>query len=101
MTSGPRPLVLVVIDGWGYTTNEFGNAIAAARTPYWDEMWATSPHTLAAASGEAVGLPPGQQGNSEVGHLTIGVGRVVYQPLTRINRAVSDRSFLELSLIHI
>ena len=95
MTSGPRPLVLVVIDGWGYTTNEFGNAIAAARTPYWDEMWATSPHTLAAASGEAVGLPPGQQGNSEVGHLTIGAGRVIYQPLTRINRAVSDRSLLE------
>ena len=95
MSSGPRPFVLVVIDGWGYSPDTFGNAIAAAETPNWDGFWKSSPHTLLAASGEAVGLPAGQQGNSEVGHLTIGTGRVIYQPLTRINRAVGDRSFLE------
>ena len=95
MTAAPRPFVLVVIDGWGYSPDSFGNAIAAAQTPHWDGFLETSPHTLAAASGESVGLPAGQQGNSEVGHLTIGTGRVVYQPLTRINRAVADRSFLE------
>jgi 2,3-bisphosphoglycerate-independent phosphoglycerate mutase len=95
VTGTPRPFVLIVIDGWGYSPDTFGNAIAAAKTPHWNEFWEGSPHTLLAASGEAVGLPAGQQGNSEVGHLTIGTGRVVYQPLTRINRAVADRSFLE------
>ena len=95
MTGGPRPFVLVVIDGWGHSPDDLGNAIRAARTPHWDEMWESSPHTLVAASGEAVGLPEGQQGNSEVGHLTIGAGRVVFQPLTRISRAVRDGSFFE------
>jgi 2,3-bisphosphoglycerate-independent phosphoglycerate mutase len=95
VTAAPRPFVLVIIDGWGYSPDSFGNAIAAAETPHWDGFLESSPHTLVAASGEAVGLPAGQQGNSEVGHLTIGSGRVVYQPLTRINRAVADRSFLE------
>jgi 2,3-bisphosphoglycerate-independent phosphoglycerate mutase len=95
VTPGTRPFVLIVIDGWGFSPDDFGNAIAAAETPHWDECWGTSPHTLVVASGEAVGLPQGQQGNSEVGHLTIGAGRVIYQPLTRINRAVADRSFLE------
>jgi len=95
MSSPPRPFVLIIIDGWGYSADTFGNAIAAARTPFWDELYRTRPHTLVAASGEAVGLPEGQQGNSEVGHLTIGSGRVVYQPLTRISRAVRDGSFFE------
>jgi len=89
-----RPLVLVIIDGWGYRTDPFGNAIAAAKTPNWDALWQRWPHTVLAACGEPVGLPEGQQGNSEVGHLNIGAGRVVHQDLTRINRAMRDGSFL-------
>ncbi len=90
-----RPFVLVVLDGWGYSDNPFGNAIAAASTPTLDRLMSTWPWTTVAASGEAVGLPAGQQGNSEVGHLTIGAGRVIYQPLTRINRAIADASFFD------
>ena len=89
----PRPLVLVIIDGWGYRPDPRGNAIAAAKTPNWDALWQHWPHTTLAAAGELVGLPEGQQGNSEVGHLNIGAGRIVYQDLTRINRAIEDRSF--------
>ena len=88
-----RPLVLVIIDGWGYRTDPFGNAIAAAKKPNWDALWQRWPHTTLAAAGEPVGLPEGQQGNSEVGHLNIGAGRIVYQDLTRINQAVKDGSF--------
>jgi len=88
-----RPLVLVIIDGWGYRTDSFGNAIAAARTPNWDALWRRWPHTTLAAAGLPVGLPEGQQGNSEVGHLNIGAGRIVYQDLTRINLAIEDGSF--------
>jgi 2,3-bisphosphoglycerate-independent phosphoglycerate mutase len=93
--NGPpaRPLVLVIIDGWGYRTDPKGNAIAAAKTPNWDALWQRWPHTTLAAAAEPVGLPKGQQGNSEVGHLNIGAGRIVYQDLTRINRAIEDRSF--------
>ena len=95
MNAAPgRPLVLVIIDGWGYRTDPFGNAIAAAKKPNWDALWQRWPHTILAAAGEPVGLPGGQQGNSEVGHLNIGAGRVVYQDLTRINRAIRDGSFL-------
>ncbi|MGA7989781.1 MAG: 2,3-bisphosphoglycerate-independent phosphoglycerate mutase [Candidatus Dormiibacterota bacterium] len=90
-----RPFVLVILDGWGRSADPFGNAIAAAGTPEIDALEARWPHTELAASGEAVGLPPGQQGNSEVGHLTIGAGRLVYQPLSRINRAIADGSFFE------
>ncbi len=86
-------LVLVIIDGWGYRTETAGNAIAAAKTPNWDALWSRWPHTVLAAAGEPVGLPPGQQGNSEVGHLNIGAGRIVYQDLTRINLAIKDGSF--------
>jgi 2,3-bisphosphoglycerate-independent phosphoglycerate mutase len=85
--------VLVIIDGWGYRTDPFGNAIAAAKKPNWDALWQRWPHTTLAAAGEPVGLPEGQQGNSEVGHLNIGAGRVVYQDLTRINLAIRDGSF--------
>ena len=88
-----RPLVLVIIDGWGYRTDSFGNAIAAAKKPNWDALWMRWPHTTLAAAGEPVGLPEGQQGNSEVGHLNIGAGRIVYQDLTRINLAIRDGSF--------
>jgi 2,3-bisphosphoglycerate-independent phosphoglycerate mutase len=91
--SGARPFVLVILDGWGCNADPYGNAIAAARTPEIDAMEAESPHTEVDASGEAVGLPPGQQGNSEVGHLTIGAGRLIFQPLSRINRAIDDGTF--------
>jgi 2,3-bisphosphoglycerate-independent phosphoglycerate mutase len=90
-----RPFVLAVIDGWGQSSDPFGNAIAAASTPAMDRLMSTWPWTAVAASGLAVGLPEGQQGNSEVGHLTIGAGRILHQPLTRINRAIADGSFFE------
>jgi 2,3-bisphosphoglycerate-independent phosphoglycerate mutase len=90
------PLVtLVVLDGFGLAAPGPGNAVELARTPVFDDLWARLPHTELAASGEAVGLPPGQMGNSEVGHLTIGSGRILYQDLMRVNQAVADGSFLE------
>lgn len=88
-----QSLVLVIVDGWGYREETAGNAIAAARKPNWDALWQRWPHTVLAAAGEPVGLPAGQQGNSEVGHLNIGAGRIVYQDLTRINLAIKDGSF--------
>src|SRR5438132_1527759 len=91
--SRSRLLVLVIIDGWGYSTDSFGNAIAAARKPTWDALWSRWPHGTLAAAGEPVGLPVGQQGNSEVGHLNLGAGRVVYQDLTRINLEISSGAF--------
>jgi 2,3-bisphosphoglycerate-independent phosphoglycerate mutase len=87
------PLVaLVVLDGWGCASPGPGNAVELARTPVFDELWRRYPHTTLEASGLAVGLPEGQMGNSEVGHLTIGAGRVVYQDLVRVNLAVEDGS---------
>ena len=87
------PLVtLVVLDGWGLAPSGPGNAVELAATPVFDELWATYPHTSLVASGEAVGLPPGQMGNSEVGHLTIGSGRVLFQDLMRVNLAIHDGS---------
>ena len=81
--------LLLILDGWGLGANYPGNAIAQASTPNWDKLWAQSPHRSLDASGDAVGLPTGQMGNSEVGHLNIGAGRVVYQNLLRINRALT------------
>jgi 2,3-bisphosphoglycerate-independent phosphoglycerate mutase len=89
------PVALVVLDGWGCARPGPGNAVELARTPVFDRLWAEFPHTTLQASGEAVGLPPGQMGNSEVGHLTIGSGRVLYQDLMRVNRAIEDGSFFE------
>jgi 2,3-bisphosphoglycerate-independent phosphoglycerate mutase len=88
-------VVLVVLDGWGCAPAGSGNAIELAKTPVFDRLWRERPHTTLKASGEAVGLPPGQMGNSEVGHLTIGSGRVLDQDLQRINRSIEDRTFLE------
>ena len=88
-----KPLVLMILDGWGYREETEANAIALGDTPCWDEMWSSDPHTLIETSGEAVGLPPGQMGNSEVGHLNIGAGRIVYQDYTRIDQAIRDGSF--------
>jgi 2,3-bisphosphoglycerate-independent phosphoglycerate mutase len=90
------PLVtLVILDGWGVAPSGPGNAVALAHTPVFDDLWARYPHTQLAASGGAVGLPDGQMGNSEVGHLTIGSGRILFQDLVRVNRAVEDGSIFE------
>lgn len=89
----PKPILLLILDGWGYREEKHNNAIALAKTPHWDHLIQTCPHTLLKASGLAVGLPEGQMGNSEVGHLTIGAGRVLYQDLTRINRAIEESYF--------
>jgi 2,3-bisphosphoglycerate-independent phosphoglycerate mutase len=88
-----RPLVLTVLDGWGYSDALEGNAIAAARKPTYDLLLRKYPNTLVRTSGPAVGLPEGQMGNSEVGHLNIGSGRVIYMDVTRIDRMIASREF--------
>ena len=88
-----RPVVLVILDGWGIGRDEPGNAILNADTPTMDRLWAEYPRATLLTSGEAVGLPAGQMGNSEVGHTNIGAGFVVYQWLTRIDRAIADGEF--------
>lgn len=90
---GPKPTVLLVLDGWGIGPNNAGNAIAQAKTPNLDKYWVGFPHTQLAASGEAVGLPHGEDGNTETGHLNIGAGSIVYQDLPRINMAIADGTF--------
>jgi 2,3-bisphosphoglycerate-independent phosphoglycerate mutase len=89
------PVVLVVLDGWGIAPPGPGNAVELADTPVFDGLWSRYPHATLAASGEAVGLPAGQMGNSEVGHLTIGSGRILLQDLARVNRAIEEGSFGE------
>jgi len=88
-----RPVALIVLDGWGYRPETEGNAIALANTPTWDSLWGRASRTLLEASGLRVGLPEGQMGNSEVGHLNLGAGRVVMQDLVRISSAIADGSF--------
>ena len=88
----PRPVVLCILDGWGYRPEREDNAIALANTPTWDGLLADSPHALLGTSGLEVGLPAGQMGNSEVGHMNLGAGRVVMQDLPRIDQAVADGS---------
>jgi 2,3-bisphosphoglycerate-independent phosphoglycerate mutase len=88
-----RPVVLVVLDGWGYREARDGNAVRLANVPTWDALWARAPRTLLHASGRAVGLPEGQMGNSEVGHLNLGAGRVVMQDLVRIGDAIRSGDF--------
>jgi len=90
-----RPVVLVVLDGWGFREEREGNAIALAHTPTWERLWSRAPRTLLDASGLPVGLPEGQMGNSEVGHLNLGAGRVVMQDLVRINLAIENGGFFE------
>jgi 2,3-bisphosphoglycerate-independent phosphoglycerate mutase len=87
------PTVLIILDGWGYREETRDNAIANGNTPTWDRLWREAPHTLISASGLDVGLPVGQFGNSEVGHMSLGSGRVVYQSISRIDKAISDGSF--------
>ena len=90
-----KPLVLMILDGFGYNESDYGNAIRAAKMPNLDKIRETCPKTIIGASGLDVGLPEGQMGNSEVGHTNIGAGRIVYQPLMRITNAVRDGSFFE------
>ncbi len=87
-----RPVMLVVLDGWGWREEAADNAVRQASTPNFDRLWQTSPHAFLRTSGLDVGLPPGQMGNSEVGHMNIGAGRVVMQDLPRINQAIEDGS---------
>jgi 2,3-bisphosphoglycerate-independent phosphoglycerate mutase len=95
-TALPVPsLTLIVLDGWGMASPGAGNAIGQAATPVFDELWSCYPHTMLSASGRDVGLPDGQMGNSEVGHLNLGAGSVVKQDLTRIDDAVADGSFFD------
>jgi 2,3-bisphosphoglycerate-independent phosphoglycerate mutase len=89
------PALLIILDGFGYSEEAASNAIAAANKPNWDKLWASNPHTFIHASEAAVGLPRGQMGNSEVGHLNIGAGRVVYQEFTRIDLSIESGHFFE------
>jgi len=94
---GPRtPVVLIVLDGWGFRPGQVGNAIELGRTPTWHRLWAKAPRTLLNASGLAVGLPEGQIGNSEVGHLNLGAGRVVPQDIVRISQAIDSGAFFHI-----
>ena len=95
--SQKTPTVLIILDGWGYREETQDNAIANANTPVWDRLWREAPHTLVSGSGLDVGLPAGQMGNSEVGHMSLGSGRVIYQNITRIDQAIADGSFDENS----
>ncbi|MFS0688742.1 2,3-bisphosphoglycerate-independent phosphoglycerate mutase [Sporosarcina sp. 179-K 8C2 HS] len=88
------PVALIILDGFGLREERFGNAVAQASTPNFDILWNEYPHSTLTACGEAVGLPEGQMGNSEVGHLNIGAGRIVYQSLTRINKSIKDGDFM-------
>src|SRR5438445_2090685 len=85
-----RPVMLVVLDGWGWREESADDAVRQARTPTFDRLWSAGPHGFLHTSGREVGLPPGQMGNSEVGHLNIGAGRVVMQDLPRIGDAIAS-----------
>lgn len=85
--------MLIILDGFGYRAESRDNAIAGAITPNWDRLWSQAPHTLISGSGLDVGLPEGQMGNSEVGHMSLGAGRIIYQSITRIDKAIADGDF--------
>lgn len=89
----PKPVVLLILDGWGHRDDPADNALAQAELPNWRRLWSDCPHTLIHTEGRHVGLPDGQMGNSEVGHMNLGAGRIVYQDLTRIDAAIEDGSF--------
>ncbi|OPX54548.1 phosphoglycerate mutase [Oceanospirillum multiglobuliferum] len=89
------PTALIILDGFGYNEATENNAIANAKTPVWDQLWQQYPHALIETSGMAVGLPEGQMGNSEVGHMNLGAGRTVYQDFTRITKAIADGDFFD------
>lgn len=95
LMSAIKPIILIILDGWGYSENTSYNAIHSARKPVWDRLWEEYPHTLIEASGTEVGLPASQMGNSEVGHMNIGSGRIAEQEFTRISRTIEDGSFFK------
>lgn len=94
-----KPAALIILDGWGLTQNKTGNAVEEAKTPVFDALTEKYPYTTLAASGMDVGLPDGQMGNSEVGHLNIGSGRIIYQELTRITKSILDGDFFENKML--
>lgn len=95
MAQRPKPVALLILDGFALRNETHGNAVAQANKPNFDRYWNQYPHATLEASGLAVGLPEGQMGNSEVGHLNIGAGRVVYQDLTRITKSIQEGAFFE------
>src|ERR1700682_3155631 len=97
--SRPKPLVLIILDGWGYRAETKANAIALARKPTYDRLLREYPNTLIHTSGPFVGLPEGQMGNSEVGHLNIGAGRIVQMDITRIDQAISCGALFKNELL--
>src|ERR1700686_2227863 len=99
MPKRPKPIVLTVLDGWGYRAETKGNAIALARKPNYDRMLKDFPNTLIQTSGPSVGLPEGQMGNSEVGHLNIGAGRIVQMDITRIDQAIASGALFKNELL--
>ena len=94
-----KTVALLILDGFGYSEESTSNAIKEANTPTWDHLWQNYPHSLVATSGMAVGLPEGQMGNSEVGHMNIGAGRIVYQNFTRVNKDIEDGEFFNNSVL--
>src|SRR5271170_1802788 len=99
MTNRPRPIILTVLDGWGYRAETKGNAIALARKPNYDRILKKFPNTLIQTSGPFVGLPEGQMGNSEVGHLNMGAGRIVQMDITRIDAMIASGEFFRQPLL--
>src|SRR5207244_10805012 len=95
----PKPLVLIILDGWGYRAETKANAIALARKPTYDKLLAEYPNTLIHTSGPFVGLPEGQMGNSEVGHLNIGAGRIVHMDFPRIDLMIEHGDFCKHQLL--
>ncbi|WP_101758869.1 2,3-bisphosphoglycerate-independent phosphoglycerate mutase [Oceanicoccus sp. KOV_DT_Chl] len=93
INTAKKPVVLLILDGWGHREAPEDNAIFHAHTPTWDKLWAQAPKTLISSSGMNVGLPEGQMGNSEVGHMSLGAGRIVYQSISRIDKAIADGDF--------
>ncbi len=92
-SSAHATTMLIILDGFGYREDAKDNAIVGANTPNWDRLWSEAPHTLVSGSGLDVGLPEGQMGNSEVGHMSLGAGRIIYQSITRIDKAIADGDF--------
>ncbi len=97
----PRLVTLIILDGWGMATANAGNAITNAKTPNFDRYWVAYPHTYLSASGESVGLPRGEMGNSETGHMNIGAGSIVYQDLPRIDMAIAEGTFFKMPALNI
>ena len=91
--------LLVILDGFGYSEHSQDNAIAQAQTPVWDALWQNHPRSLISGSGVDVGLPAGQMGNSEVGHMNLGAGRIVHQDFSRINHAIDTEDFAQNPVI--